>query len=313
MSKPAARVGDPTSHLFNPLVPGPGASIPPKVVLIEGKPAWRAVTDTCVCPVPISPPAPAPHGPEKCYLGSFGVLINGQMAVRMGDMVVGPPGPPNNIVFGATTVLIGDVAFGLADPANIAAFCKGFKALMAKWDTLTPQEREKELENLINNSLAQSSTPSVGVNSANLSAGTNGQLDFTNWNLDINSNMLNSSLTPQQGSQLANTVYHEARHAEQWFAIAQRQAAGTPVPSAAQLSSSMHIPQPVAQQAVNNPLPSGTPQGTFGDAMHRSIYGNRASYRNQVLNNIQTQYDEYRALPEEIDAWEIGDATQGCP
>jgi uncharacterized Zn-binding protein involved in type VI secretion len=307
MSKPAARVGDSTSHLFNPLVPGPGAI----TVLIEGKPAWRAVVDTSICPVPIAPPAPAPHGPEKCYLGSFGVLINGQMAVRLGDMVVGPPAPPNAIVFGAMTVLIGDTAFGLADPANIAAFCKGFKELMKKWDSLTPEQRRQELQNLINNSLTSSGTPPVTVNPTGLPAGTAGQFDFTPWNLDIDQNLMGGSLSPQQASDLADTVYHEARHAEQWYAMAQRQAAAVPSPSASQLSNAMGIPQSVAQQAVNNPLSADTPQGVFGDAMNRSVYGDRSAYRGQVLNS--GTYDEYRALPEEIDAWNTGGATGGCP
>ncbi|NUO83917.1 PAAR domain-containing protein [candidate division KSB1 bacterium] len=310
MSKPAARKGDSTSHLSKKLEPGPGSSN----VLIEGEPAWRAVEDKFNCPMPIAPPAPAPHGPEICYLGSFGVLINGKMAVRMGDIVIGPPGPPNPIVTGAANVLIGNIAFGLARKANGAAFCRRFKALMKNWNSLTPAERQQKLQELINRPLKKSGLPPVSVNSATLSANTYGQFDFQSWSLEINKTFLNGPLNAADSKELANTVYHEARHAEQWYAIAQRQAAAKPAPTANQMSRSMsNLPVSVAQQALKNPLPADSPRGVFGDTMHRSIYGSRATYRSEVLNNISTRYNEYKTLPEESDAWDVESAVGGCP
>lgn len=58
MGKPAARLGDPTMHA-TPLAPGGNFT-----VLIGKKPAWT-VMDTHICAMPIAPPVPAPHGPEK--------------------------------------------------------------------------------------------------------------------------------------------------------------------------------------------------------------------------------------------------------
>jgi uncharacterized Zn-binding protein involved in type VI secretion len=40
-------------------------------------------------------------------MGSTTVLIGGLPAARMGDSIVEAAGPPNSIVMGATTVLIG--------------------------------------------------------------------------------------------------------------------------------------------------------------------------------------------------------------
>jgi uncharacterized Zn-binding protein involved in type VI secretion len=111
--KRAARVGDRG---------WPGLHAPPTLTLvgsgcrdveIENKQAWRADIDMhgggsgCKGPSP-----PYSHGPEACRLGSLTVSINDQMAVRMGDMLIGV-GPPNTISSGAPTVLIGDVPFGL--------------------------------------------------------------------------------------------------------------------------------------------------------------------------------------------------------
>jgi uncharacterized Zn-binding protein involved in type VI secretion len=99
MSKPAARLGDLTSHAGTPLGPGPGAVN----VLIGGQPAWRAGADVHVCPLF---DGPKPHAGGVVAVGSMTVLINSLPAARQGDQVV-EAGPPNAIAAGVPTVLIG--------------------------------------------------------------------------------------------------------------------------------------------------------------------------------------------------------------
>jgi uncharacterized Zn-binding protein involved in type VI secretion len=48
-----------------------------------------------------------PHGPGVVIDGSQTVLINGLQACRLGDTILEAVGPPNKIVRGAMTVLIG--------------------------------------------------------------------------------------------------------------------------------------------------------------------------------------------------------------
>ena len=98
MGLPAARVGDNTSH-GTPLGPGPGAVN----VMIGGMPAWRATSDSHVCPLS---DGPKPHGGGIVAVGSMTVKIGGLAAARVGDMVT-EAGPPNAIVKGAPTVFIG--------------------------------------------------------------------------------------------------------------------------------------------------------------------------------------------------------------
>ena len=112
MGKPAARLGDSTMH-GSPLL---GAPCP--TVLIGGKPAWR-ITDQHTCPIPNAPPpvcSGTPHGPGVTTPvpdgGSGIVLIGGKPAARVGDIVMEPGAliplpPPNTIVVGEFTVLIG--------------------------------------------------------------------------------------------------------------------------------------------------------------------------------------------------------------
>jgi len=96
---PAARVGDQTSH-GTPLGPGPGSFN----VLIGGMPAWRATSDSHICPLPLT--ATTTHGSGVVTLGSMTVLINNLPAARQGDIIT-EAGPPNTIVMGCPTVMIG--------------------------------------------------------------------------------------------------------------------------------------------------------------------------------------------------------------
>jgi hypothetical protein len=102
--RPAARVGDATSH-GTPLLPGVGSL----KVLIGNRPAWRTEIDIHICPV-VSPKGP--DGGGIVHVGSRKVLIENRMCVRQGDVIEETPGATlghrNPIVSGCPAVLIGD-------------------------------------------------------------------------------------------------------------------------------------------------------------------------------------------------------------
>ncbi|HYX27611.1 MAG TPA: PAAR domain-containing protein [Pyrinomonadaceae bacterium] len=87
-----------TSH-GTPLTPGLGSVD----VLIGGLPAWRATADTHTCPLATGV---VPHVGGVVAVGSLTVLVNNLPAVRQGDIIV-EGGPPNNIIMGCPTVMIG--------------------------------------------------------------------------------------------------------------------------------------------------------------------------------------------------------------
>lgn len=105
MGKPAARIGDMTSH---------GGSIVAgyPTVLIGGMPAAR-LTDMHVCPLSTPGTPPIPHVGGPIILGSAGVLIGNMPAARMGDTAT-CVGPPDMIALGCMTVLIGETMAGAA-------------------------------------------------------------------------------------------------------------------------------------------------------------------------------------------------------
>ena len=98
MGLPAARMGDPTAHGGSIVVGFP-------TVLIGGQPAAR-MGDMHACPMVTPGVPPIPHVGGPILKGSLTVLIGGQPAARMGDMAT-CTGPPDSIVSGCPTVLIG--------------------------------------------------------------------------------------------------------------------------------------------------------------------------------------------------------------
>ncbi len=97
MPFPAARVGDSTAH--------GGVIMPPgcPTVLIGGQPAAR-VSDMHTCPM-VTGVVPHVGGPILPP-GSPTVLIGGLPAARVTSMAT-CTGPPDTIIMGCTTVLIG--------------------------------------------------------------------------------------------------------------------------------------------------------------------------------------------------------------
>ena len=64
--------------------------------------AGMADKHACTTPLPIPP-----HGPGVVVDGSQTVLIDNLPACRLGDTIIEPVGPPNKIVKGEPTVIIG--------------------------------------------------------------------------------------------------------------------------------------------------------------------------------------------------------------
>ena len=98
MGQPAARLGDSTAHGGSIVLGFP-------TVLIGGQPAAR-LGDMHVCPMVTPGAPPIPHVGGPITMGSATVLIGNQPAARMGDMAT-CTGPPDSIVAGCPTVLIG--------------------------------------------------------------------------------------------------------------------------------------------------------------------------------------------------------------
>lgn len=180
--------------------------------------------------------------------------------------------------------------FGLNKPANEREFAEGFKKLQKAWPTLTSAQRRQRIEDLANAQLHKGGVPKVSMVPKKL-ATDYGQFDFTTWKLVINKDLLNGNSLPEaQAKELANTVYHESRHAEQWYLIAQQKAAEqrgvagqTPAHQALAIKNAMGIPLHTAAQAQKHPLGAHDGRKACAKALNDSIYGAHAAQRNRTL------------------------------
>jgi hypothetical protein len=246
-------------------------------------------------------------------LGSTTVMINKRMAVRMGDLMQGA-GPPNTFVKGEPTVIIGDVGFGMARPASRAAFVWSMRALLSQWDKLNEAARLAALKDALAR-VVPSSMPVLDVAAVKMAdPHVLGQMNFHAWQVDLNEKLLEGRMNEKRMARLVNTMYHEGRHGEQWFHAAQSRAAAGVRPQA--IASEMDLPDAVANASSRAPAARGTSEGEVGAAVHTSVYGERGAHRDAVLRDLSKpkakpdSYGQYRALPEEEDAWRQGDAAE---
>jgi hypothetical protein len=103
------------------------------------------------------------------------------------------------------------------------------------------------------------------------------------------------------------TVFHEARHAEQTFRCL-REVIGLGATAEQALEAMQHgsapvPPQWVADYAAQNPILQCDVSQNEAAQWYESMYGSGAAHRSQVLNDPNAPYSDYRNLPEESDAW----------
>lgn len=182
--------------------------------------------------------------------------------------------------------------FGLNTPANAQEFAHGFKHLQKAWPHLTSAQRQQRIEDLTNAHLHKGGVPKVGILPSDLPT-DDGQLSFDKWKLRINNNLLNrNNLSEAQAKELARTVYHESRHAEQWYLIAQQKAAElhgvageTPALQAQAIQNATGIFAGTAKQAQQHPLDAHDKRKPCAQALNDSIYGAHATHRENTLHN----------------------------
>lgn len=197
---------------------------------------------------------------------------------------------------------------GIAEPGNIEDYVRN------TWgdanSCMSPNDRAEAVVADVNVALQGEAIPAVSwrFNSAH---GTGAVFAFQEWVMELGETPYTidvaDNATPEQQAWQISSVYHEARHAEQWFRMArERIGLGATAEQAAQV---MDIPVWVAQWAAQDPINQCDASQYEAEEWYRSVYGEGAAHRNETLGDVQGNYSEYRNLPEEADAWSTGDAV----
>ena len=166
-----------------------------------------------------------------------------------------------------------------------------------RWHELTPAQRAAELVRLVNVHLEAVGVPAVTPNP--IDTGTNlGTFDFTTWQMEIGLEAL-SIVQPDraQAADVVDTIYHEARHAEQWFRIAQLRAlqrrrgqgAAEDERLGRAIATELTIPRRIADLAVTRPprFALGSMDALIAQGWFDSIYGSGSAHRERVLTELE--------------------------
>lgn len=244
---------------------------------------------------------------------------------------------------------------GMAGPRTLpAAFPSGLEAedqlgeyvdeargILDDWVDLDDADaRADALMEAVNQQLADSDVPECEYTLNNLS-GALAQFDFATWTIELDRSVFDEDvLSNEEMVDAVNTVYHEARHAEQWYRMAQMLAGQGK--TADQIANMMGIPVEQANEATGDPLDPKSMEALIADGWYQSVYGVRAIHRENVFKELeaadkeleaaqkavasnpskanearlkraqerrQRAFDAYHDLPEENDAHRVGDSV----
>lgn len=177
--------------------------------------------------------------------------------------------------------------------------------------SMAPQDRLDHLMHAAIQELTELGVPRPTYAFDAALSGSNTMAEFRSsgqWHIAVNPDQFQPAyvehLNEQQLGDVANTIYHESRHAELTFREARAQAGLGQ--TAAQLVASMHIPQNIADEAVLHAIRQSTVDGATDEALtgYDSFYGSGAAATQGVY--ASGNYESYRRLPEEADAFETG-------
>ncbi len=210
----------------------------------------------------------------------------------------------------------------LSNNATLEQYVNSCKGLWHTFQTGSIRRTREGMIRAVNQALKTSGVPEVGFFEDATSA-ENGTFEFTQWRIKFGGALASTSLTSDLFISTVDTVYHEARHCEQWYRIAQALSKGDlrvsmylpQVKGNAQgISNFMQIPLTIATQATNNsnyqPVELRNIQLWF-----TSIYAGQSGIRGARLAhdrfdpydpNYGQNYQNYRKLYEELDAWHLG-------
>jgi chromosome segregation ATPase len=192
---------------------------------------------------------------------------------------------------------------GLNSKTIVNQFVLDIKQLETSWPSLTVEQRQAHLKLTLDKALMTAGLPTCALHRENLSSDTQGEFLAENWSIGISENLLNRPcLFKKDAASLAEMIYHEARHSEQIYRVAELLANSPPdgkQRTAQQIAQEVGTKnQSVIQRAVE------TAHGTLQQALsfaqahewYQSIYGMFSHYRDQIFKQLDQAENTYAML-----------------
>jgi hypothetical protein len=141
---------------------------------------------------------------------------------------------------------------GIATEAAVGRFVSAGKSLEADWADLHMSDRAERLTEAANAELAAIGIPPLEMQLHNL-GDDHGVFRPSVWGMHVNWDpFIPNEVSPGEVEIVAMTVYHEARHAEQWFRMARLMAGQGK--SSADIGAALRIPEAIIAEAAKDPL-----------------------------------------------------------
>lgn len=174
---------------------------------------------------------------------------------------------------------------GLAKPEVLTQYTKDMKALVGKWPKLTVLERQQQIALMLNTALKASQTPGIKIAKVDFKDRTAANFANDLWQINLNEKSLSmDELTLEQAAQLADDLYHEARHAEQAFLMARAQ-----VGKGLDPTKTLGTDEKAANLAKKSPVALGSVSGIQANAYYQSMYGLGYEAREKTLDKLSKQ------------------------
>ena len=202
----------------------------------------------------------------------------------------------------------------LSEAGVMSAFAQACVEIYRDWQLETPAVRRSKIQQAVRDAARSAALPDFGFYFKTMAPTRGGEFNQQAWRLDINSHKSDvHGLTRADFVSFCSVLYHESRHGEQWYRCAQGVLAGDLTNpwldgvnvAPEHVRSTMYLPLQVVEHAESrgkinwNKYKGELPVAGWFD----SIWGVNRAHRGNVLTHLQTMYAEYRALPEEVDAW----------
>lgn len=180
-------------------------------------------------------------------------------------------------------------------PTGMAAMDQGeflgaAKQVETGWGDLSPAARARALIQSVNQYLQGAGVPPIDFELKKSDADSYGSFSESSWSITLNEDAFSApSANTESMAQLADTVFHEARHAEQFFRIARMLAAFGY--SVVEIRHKMVLNDPIAAVAANAahadpmPLDPNKLSAAFMETLewYQSFYGAKSAMRRETI------------------------------
>jgi hypothetical protein len=163
---------------------------------------------------------------------------------------------------------------GLAEEKGQVSYAKDAATFMqTEWQKLkSAQARADALQEIINRQLADKGIPGVKVTIGD-TGGAVGEADYTTWHITVNTEVYSTDAPDAEDARkVVSNMYHEARHIEQYFRIAQMFAGRKHTKQQIQTTDMPGLADKAADVALGSELKPGTMEALIADEWHEAKF-----------------------------------------